>query len=261
MDNYGEQQINLEPENVEQQIELEEEPVIINQGGTQNYNELTNKPSINDITLEGNKTSQDLGLADDDDINNLQSQIDAITVSSDVVDVLGTYQDLLNYDTSELGDNDIVKVLQDSTHGDAMSYYRWDSTKWTAINVVDEIPNNYMTTDTAQDVSGAKTFTSSITMRNNNRIKYANSYGSGCSIGNDGGGTMRFFNAYNTGMMDFTGSVLRPATASTNLDLGASSIQWNDLYLKGSLSDGTNSVSVADLKALVDYAKTQGWIN
>lgn len=56
---------------------------------------------------------------------NLQSQIDAITVSSDVIDVLGTYQDLLNYDTSHVKANDIIKVLQDSTHNDAVSYYRW----------------------------------------------------------------------------------------------------------------------------------------
>lgn len=57
--------------------------------------------------------------------NNLQNQIDAITVSSDVVDVLGTYTELHQYDTSHLKDNDIVKVLQDSTHSNAMSYYRW----------------------------------------------------------------------------------------------------------------------------------------
>lgn len=31
-------------------------------GGTSNYNELTNKPSINNTTLSGNKTSSDLGL-------------------------------------------------------------------------------------------------------------------------------------------------------------------------------------------------------
>lgn len=56
---------------------------------------------------------------------NLQNQIDAITASSDVVDIVGTYQDLENYDTSHLGDNDIIKVLDDSTHNNAVSYYRW----------------------------------------------------------------------------------------------------------------------------------------
>lgn len=32
-------------------------------GGTSNYNDLSNKPSINGVTLTGNKTSADLGIA------------------------------------------------------------------------------------------------------------------------------------------------------------------------------------------------------
>ena len=60
----------------------------------------------------------------------LQDQIDALVSKSDIVDIVGTYQDLLNYDTSTLGDNDIIKVLNDSTHDNAMSYYRWNLTTW-----------------------------------------------------------------------------------------------------------------------------------
>lgn len=56
--------------------------------------------------------------------NDLQEQIDAITVSSDVFDVVGTYEDLQNYDTSTVPLNDIIKVLQDSTHNNAATYYR-----------------------------------------------------------------------------------------------------------------------------------------
>lgn len=59
---------------------------------------------------------------------NLQSQIDALVSKSDVVDIVGTYADLQNYDTSTLGNNDIIKVLSDSTHDNAMSYYRWNKT-------------------------------------------------------------------------------------------------------------------------------------
>lgn len=238
-----EQEINLEPENNEQEINLEPEEISITVN--KDYNELNNKPQINGVTLEGNKTTEDLGISTDssydaswlfeaidstatqtqynelyqaiqdkvrivlstegqtfnaqaymqdsnnvsviinvgaiseydnnpyaqnivgifsvdgqtksvsfqvgetdgsifaEDIaslssnlsaevtnrqnadNNLQNQIDAITVSSDVVDVLGTYTELQQYDTSHLKDNDIVKVLQDSTHSNAMSYYRW----------------------------------------------------------------------------------------------------------------------------------------
>ena len=63
----------------------------------------------------------------------LQRQIDAIVSSSDVVDIVGTYQDLQNYDTSKLGDNDIIKVLDDSTHNNATSYYRWHNSTWNYI--------------------------------------------------------------------------------------------------------------------------------
>lgn len=57
----------------------------------------------------------------------LQQQIDGISASSDVVDIVGTYQDLQNYDTSKLKDNDIIKVLQDSTQNNATTYYRWST--------------------------------------------------------------------------------------------------------------------------------------
>lgn len=60
--------------------------------------------------------------------NGLQAQIDAITASSDVVDVVDTKADLDDYDTTKLHDNDIVKVLEDETHSDAISYYRWGAT-------------------------------------------------------------------------------------------------------------------------------------
>lgn len=55
----------------------------------------------------------------------LQQQIDTIVASSDVRDMVGTYADLEAYDTSKLGDNDIIKVLQDETHNDETTYYRW----------------------------------------------------------------------------------------------------------------------------------------
>lgn len=58
----------------------------------------------------------------------LQAQIDAISSKSDVVDVVASYVELVAYDTSTLGDNDVIKVLEDETHDDAESYYRWNLT-------------------------------------------------------------------------------------------------------------------------------------
>lgn len=90
---------------------------------------------ITESSLAGYATDQDVedavaaeaALRGDAD-QNLQEQIDAISSSSDVVDVVGTYAELQNYDTTKLKDNDIIKVLTDETHDDAISYYRWNDT-------------------------------------------------------------------------------------------------------------------------------------
>lgn len=75
----------------------------------------------------------------------LQSNIDAVAQdledfknSPDVVDIVPTYAALQAYDTSKLGDNDIVRVLQDEQHDGQSSYYRWSKTAstWTFIGVV-----------------------------------------------------------------------------------------------------------------------------
>ena len=56
------------------------------------------------------------------------TEIETIEASSDVVDVVGTYADLQAYDTSKLHANDLIKVLQDETKDDAITYYRWSGT-------------------------------------------------------------------------------------------------------------------------------------
>lgn len=67
-------------------------------------------------------------------------EIEKIELSSDVVDIVGTYADLQSYDTTNLQDNDIIKVLQDETHDDAISYYRWNKTTQTFSYVGEEGP-------------------------------------------------------------------------------------------------------------------------
>lgn len=59
--------------------------------------------------------------------DNLQTQIDAIVASTDVKDVVGTKADLNTYDTGTLGNNDIIKVLNDESEGGAITYYRWNT--------------------------------------------------------------------------------------------------------------------------------------
>lgn len=70
--------------------------------------------------------------------NVLQGEIDDIKNSPDVVDIVATYAALQAYDTSKLGDNDIVRVLQDEQHDGQSTYYRWNkqSSTWTYIGAV-----------------------------------------------------------------------------------------------------------------------------
>jgi len=113
---------------------------------TSNINSLSDTVTNNYNTLDGRITSEVSALntaigaettnrqnAD----NALQSQIDAIVSSSDVFDIVGTYAELQAYDISTVPVNDIIKVLVDSTHDNAATYYRCTETNnvksWTYI--------------------------------------------------------------------------------------------------------------------------------
>lgn len=153
-----ERQIDVCFEGGEQDVPvMAEYPVI------RDYNDLTGKPSINGVVLEGDKTSADLkidGSAQVDDLrqeledekreraledidirqaidkeagdrqradDELRSKIEDITVGGRpaVVDVLGSKAELDSYDTSKLIHEDIIKVLQDESHDNQSDYYRW----------------------------------------------------------------------------------------------------------------------------------------
>lgn len=83
---------------------------------------------------------QDEETARADADNALQQEIEDLKNAPDVVDIVPTYAALQVYDTSRLGDNDIVRVLADETHGGASSYYRWSTSTstWTFIGTAGE---------------------------------------------------------------------------------------------------------------------------
>ena len=47
-------------------------------------------------------------------------------LSSNVVDVVNTYTDLQNYDITNLKENDIIEVLEDSEHNNSISFYKYN---------------------------------------------------------------------------------------------------------------------------------------
>lgn len=81
-------------------------------------------------------TNEKLARRAADDV--LQQEIEDIKNAPDVVDIVGTYADLMAYDTSDLGDKDVIRVLVDETHDSQSTYYRWSasSSTWTYIGAV-----------------------------------------------------------------------------------------------------------------------------
>ena len=78
------------------------------------------------LTTNVDDIRRDIQGLKDEDIE-IWNEIETIEASSDVVDVVGTYAELQQYDTSKLHNNDLIKVLQDETHDDAITYYRWST--------------------------------------------------------------------------------------------------------------------------------------
>lgn len=105
--------------------------------------------AINDLdeglateTAEREAADEELGDAIDDEAlaraeadAAIEQEIQDIKDNPDVVDIVATYADLQAYDTSELGDKDVIRVLADETHQGESSYYRWstDTSTWTFI--------------------------------------------------------------------------------------------------------------------------------
>ena len=98
---------------------------------TGEYTDLLNKPNLS-VYATNTELGEEITNRENAD-RGLQEQIDAITSSSDVKDIVGTYAELQAYDTSKLGKDDIIKVLQDSTHNNASTYYRWNLSTWVYI--------------------------------------------------------------------------------------------------------------------------------
>lgn len=94
-------------------------------------------------TVAGNLSDEATARENADGV--LQQEIDDLKNSPDVVDIVATYADLMAYDTSSLGDKDVIRVLADETHEGQSDYYRWSTTTetWTFIGTV----GNYYTKD------------------------------------------------------------------------------------------------------------------
>jgi len=83
--------------------------------------EITNRISA-DNTLQNNITA-------------LQGQIETIEATQNVVDLVGTYTDLQNYDTTNIKIHDKIQVITDETSGNQSTIYSWENNAWSGIGM------------------------------------------------------------------------------------------------------------------------------
>ena len=112
-----------------------------------NYTELTGATTeeIRETIIEavaGLVTDEELETA----VRAIEQQIEDIKNSPDVVDIVPTHAALLAYDTTNLGDNDIIRVLVDETHDNESTYYRWDKedSQWVYIGAIPMAANTVL---------------------------------------------------------------------------------------------------------------------
>lgn len=114
----------------------------------------------------------------------LQEQIDTIKKSGfAVVDVVTSYEDLMNYDTHSLIDKDIIVVLYDENGrevGDRSTYYRWDGTSFSPIGssnyTIDEIDRIKSDLESQISYLGSKSSLRDVVLRYGNLDGYDTSH-------------------------------------------------------------------------------------
>lgn len=90
-------------------------------------NVLGNGGSTEGITGSGNTKTQNYLVDAINRVQNLEDEVERLENNPDVADIVATYSDLENYDKTQLTDKDVIRVLQDSTHNDESTYYRYDA--------------------------------------------------------------------------------------------------------------------------------------
>jgi hypothetical protein len=75
--------------------------------------------------------------------SNLQAQIDNMEKAKNVADYVGTYAELVAYDVTHLGVDDVIIVLTDENHDNAQSYYRLTSKSPTTREIIGSVSFAY----------------------------------------------------------------------------------------------------------------------
>ena len=95
------------------------------------HNVLLNGKTLKDNNGALNYNGSD--LAKKSDTSSLQSQIDTINATQNVVDIVGTKAELNAYVTNDLHANDKIEVLADESQSNANTIYEWNGNAWSLV--------------------------------------------------------------------------------------------------------------------------------
>lgn len=113
---------------------------------------------------------------------------------------------------------------------------------------ISDIQGDYVTLDTEQTIPANKTFSDGLTLPNNKFIKSKLTNGNDINlVGIDNNNNILLGQSGSVGIV-LERTHLRPFGENKNLSLGASNIKFNNLYLAGNLSDGTNNIKISDIQ-------------
>ena len=95
------------------------------------HNVILNGKTLKDNNGALNYNGSD--LAKQSDTSSLQSQIDTINATQNVVDIVGTKAELNDYATNNLHANDKIEVLADESQSNANTIYEWNGNAWSLV--------------------------------------------------------------------------------------------------------------------------------
>lgn len=134
-------------------------------------------------------------------IMDVEDEVERLENNPDVADIVATYADLQSYDTSQLTDKDIIRVLQDETHDGDSTYYRWSTSTntWTYIGESKQYTNFVGTDGTTAGTAGLVPAPATT-----DTDKYLKSDGTWAEVQGGGGGTNNFNQLTNRPKYDST---------------------------------------------------------
>lgn len=191
-------------------------------------------------------------------VDNLVSTVKANSYQKVDTTDYPTLQDFLdNYDNPEEGDIYLYPInTSDLTQGYYQYIWEEDSSEWINLGTTQIDLSNYVTLNTSQTITGVKTL---LTGTNEARL---NLVSSNCYITGQYGIALGFV-IQDIPQMTIALDGVRSQTIVPINDmgssLGTSSKRWSNLYVSGNISDGTNSIAIANIQEKMTALTTSEW--